>query len=252
MVLLELTGQKGGYTMNSIKFNDWQEMALKKDTETIIKKLDTQGPVVYSLCWEIVIAVGAIIVDHFFDTESVDTRVWILCVVLAVLPPLGIIIFKLTNWVILVQRVRLGNYGTKRFVDIFDNQICYWVMMCNSYSRILASVPSENREERVFLYQEGCYYNNKSIQALNKMAPVMDKVFSPDSGKVIENNLVAVYRLLSIIKMMKQYQMDLDCNVEDIKSDRSIKEQMEINTVLQKQFERFVDDMNQVFNTSFA
>lgn len=28
--------------MKSIKFNDWQEMALKKDTETIIKKLNKQ------------------------------------------------------------------------------------------------------------------------------------------------------------------------------------------------------------------
>lgn len=238
--------------MNNIKFNDWQEMALKKDTETIIKKLDTQEPVVYSLCWEIVLAVGAIIVDHFFDTDSVNTWVWILCVVLAVLPPLVIIIIKLANWIILVRRVSLGNYGTRRFVDIFDNQICYWVMMCNSYSRILSSIPAQNTEERIFLYQEGCYYNNKSIQALNKMAPVMDKVFSSNSEKVVEDNLVAVYRLLSILQMMKQYQIDLDSSVEDMKSDRSIKEQMEINNVLQEQFTRFVNDMNQVFNTSFA
>lgn len=238
--------------MNSIKFNDWQEMALKKDTEAIIKKLNTQEPFVYSLCWEIVLAVGAIIVDHFFDTESVDIRVWIFCVVLAVLPPLGIIIVKLVNWIILVRRVSLGNYGVRRFVDIFDNQICYWVMMCNSYSRILSSIPAQKKEERVFLYQEGCYYNNKSIQALNKMAPVMDKVFSTNSDQIVKDNLVAVYRLLSILQMMKQHQMDLDSSVEDIESDRSIKEQMEINKVLQEQFVRFVNDMNKLFNTSFA
>ena len=85
--------------MNSIKFNDWQEMALKKDTETIIKKLNSHEPIFFSLCWEIVIAVGAIIVDHLFDTSEVNMWVWLICATLAVIPPTIIIVVKSVQYI---------------------------------------------------------------------------------------------------------------------------------------------------------
>ena len=235
--------------MNNIKFNDWQEMALKKDTEAIIKKLSSQEPIFFSLCWEIVLAIGAIIVDHLFDTEAVSVHVWIICVVLAVLPPLVILVVKITKWVIVIRQVQAGKYNVRSFVDTFDNQICYWVMMSNSYSRILSDSASRQKTERIFLYQEGSYYNNKSIQALYSMKPVIDKVFSNDSKTIIENNIVAVYRLLNILEMIHQHQATLDKCIEDIKSDDLIVEQQRINSAVQERITQFIDDINAVFGT---
>ena len=56
--------------MKKVNFSDWQEMALKKDIEQIKKKLTSQEPILFSLCWELVLALGSIITDHLFDTES--------------------------------------------------------------------------------------------------------------------------------------------------------------------------------------
>lgn len=56
--------------MKNIKFNDWQEMALKKDMETIIKKLNKQEFTTLTLCWESILAFGAIIADHLFDIHN--------------------------------------------------------------------------------------------------------------------------------------------------------------------------------------
>lgn len=239
--------------MKNIKFNEWQEMALKKDMETIIKKLNTQEPIIYSLCWEIVLALGVIIVDRLFDTESLNVCLWVSVVILAVLPPIAIIIYKMYKWISAINRVNVGKYDVKNMVDIFDNQVCYWVMMCNSYCNLLSDLKDKDKKnEKVFLYQEGCYYSNKSMQALYRMKPIVDKVFSNEKEKIIKNKNIAVYRLLSLLEMMNQYQLDLDGCVEDIKDDFVIREQAEINETYQTQICQFVDDVNTQFSKQFV
>lgn len=238
--------------MKNIKFNEWQEMALKKDMETIIKKLNDQEPIIYSLCWEIALALGTIIIDHLFDTESFNICWWVSVVILAVIPPIAIIIYKMYKWISALNRVKAGKYDVKNMVDIFDNQICYWVMMYNSYCNLLSDmINMDKKNEKVFLYQEGCYYNNKSMQMLYHMKPIIDKVFSNEKEKIIKNNNVAVYRLLSLLEMMNQYQLDLDGCVEDIKDDFVIREQAEINKTYQEQICQFINDVNTQFSKQF-
>lgn len=234
--------------MHSIKFNDWQEMALKKDTEAILKKLNSHEPIFFSLCWEIAIAIGAVIVDHLFDTEKVDEYVWIICIFLAVLPPLVIVGYKIVRWIIAVKQVQAGKYDIGSFVDTFDNQICYWVMMSHSYSHLLLTGKSIKKSERVFLYQEGSYYNNKSVQALFSMKPVIDKVFSSDSSTVIDNHLVAVYRLWNIVELIQQNQETLDNCVMEINDDSKILEQQRINETIKNRLSLLIADAEKVFS----
>ena len=231
--------------MKNIKFNDWQEMALKKDMETIIKKLHTQEPIFFSLCWEIIIALGTIIVDHLFDTEK-NIILWVVVIVSAVLPPAVIIIYKTYKWLSSVKKVASGIYDIKDMVDTFDNQICYWVMTCNSYCNLLATMDKKN--EKIFLYQEGCYYNNKSMQTLYHMKPIIDKVFSDKKEKIIGDNIVAVYRLLSLLDMMNQNQVDLDNSIKNIKNDPVIQEQLIINETYQALLCQFIEDLNNQFS----
>lgn len=230
--------------MKNIKFNDWQEMALKKDMETIIKKLNKQEFSTLALCWEFVLAFGSIIVDHLFDIRN---KIWWVAVVILALIPLIILIGKNMHELIsALKRVKSGRYNVKGMVDIFDNQICYWVMMCNSYCNLLIDMKKKN--EKIFLYQEGCYYNNKSIQALYHMKPIIHKVFSNENKEIMENSNVAVYRLSSLLEMMNQYQSDLDCYVKDLKNDPVIEGQMAINEEYKKQIKQFIKDVNKQFN----
>lgn len=232
--------------MEDIKFNEWQEMALKKDMESIIKKLDMQEPIILSLCWEVVLAVGTIIVDHLFDIQNIDIMLWIFVVILAVLPPIIIIFQKFVRWGLSIKKVLSGKYEVRDLVDTFDNQICYWVMMCNSYNNLLSKVSEKNK--KIFLYQEGCYYNNKSMQALFHMNPVIDKVFSNDSKDVIEKNIVDIYRLLSLLEMMNNNQLELDKQIKAMKDDLIVKEQVSINQVYQKRIYEFVKSINKLFS----
>lgn len=229
--------------MKNIKFNDWQEMALKKDTETIIKKLNKPEFSTLALCWEFFLVLIASIADHLID---INDKMWAAMIIILGMIPLIFFVAKNMHWLVsALKRVKSGKYDIKGMVDTFDNQICYWVMMCNSYCNLL-STNTENKNERIFLYQEGCYYNNKSIEALYRMKPVIDKVFSENS-QTVGNNNVAVYRLSSLLKMMNQHQLDLDCYIEDYKDDTAIKGQMKTNDEYKNRIIQFIDDVNKIF-----
>lgn len=112
--------------MKKVNFSDWQEMALKKDIEQIKKKLTSQEPILFSLCWELVLALGSIITDHLFDTESAPEWVWIIVIILAVTPAIVILGCMAAKWVYSILRVKKGILNVKDFVDVFDNEISYW------------------------------------------------------------------------------------------------------------------------------
>lgn len=172
-------------------------------------------------------------------------------IILGTMPLIFFVVKNMHEFVSALKRVKSGKYNVKGMIDIFDNQMCYWVMMCNSYCNLL-STNKDKKNERIFLYQEGCYYNNKSIQALYHMKPVIDKVFSNEDKQIIENNNVAVYRLLSLLEMMNQYQLDLNRYVEDLKDNSVIKGQMAINEEYKKEIVQLIDDVNSVFKEKFA
>ena len=237
--------------MNKIKFTDWQNMALKKDTETILKKLNSHEPIFFSLCWEIVIAIGVVIVDHLFDTEKVGPMIWIIVAGGALLPAIFILLYKLISWSSTIVRVKRGNYSIRDFINTFDNNICYFAMTSDSYCHLLDNLQTEGNQEKVFLYQEGCYYNNKAIQELYKMKPVISKVFSKDINKAAKKRLIALYRLESLLQIMRNNENKLNEKVNNF-SESAISSQKEMNIIYADMINSFINDLNQIFQTEIS
>lgn len=101
--------------MKRVNFSDWQEMALKKDIEQIKKKLTSQEPVLFSLCWELILALGSIIVDHLFDTERAPQWVWIAVLVSAVVPAILILGYKVLKWINSIRLVKKGKLNITQY-----------------------------------------------------------------------------------------------------------------------------------------
>lgn len=229
--------------MNRVNFSDWQEMALKKDIEQIKKKLTSQEPVLFSLCWELVLALGSIIADHLFDTENAPEWIWFTVITLAVVPAAVILGVVAGKWICSIVSVKKGKFNVKDSVDIFDNQISYWVMLSNAYTDMLLEDINGTNSEKEFLYREGCYYNNKSMQAIYAMKSNFDKVFSMDPQKVKKDSLVDMERLFNILRVMKEQQARLDAAVSGISSE-GIKRQRELNEEYMDDLMKFVKDLN--------
>ncbi len=230
--------------MNRVNFSDWQEMALKKDIEQIKKKLTSQEPVLFSLCWELVLALGSIIADHLFDTENAPEWIWFTVIALAVIPAAVILGVVVGKWICSIVSVKKGKFNVKDSVDIFDNQISYWVMLSNAYTDMLLEDINGTNSEKEFLYREGCYYNNKSMQAIYAMKSNFDKIFSMDPQKVKKDSLVDMERLFNILRVMKEQQDRLDATVSEISSE-GIKRQRELNEKYMDDLMRFVKDLNE-------
>lgn len=230
--------------MNRVNFSDWQEMALKKDIEQIKKKLTSQEPVLFSLCWELVLALGSIIADHLFDTENAPEWIWLTVIALAVIPAAVILGVVAGKWICSIVSVKKGKFNVKDSVDIFDNQISYWVMLSNAYTDMLLEDINGSNLEKEFLYREGCYYNNKSMQAIYAMKSNFDKIFSMDPQKVKKDSLVDMERLFNILRVMKEQQDRLDAAVSEISSE-GIKRQCELNEKYMDDLMRFVKDLNE-------
>lgn len=230
--------------MNRVNFSDWQEMALKKDIEQIKKKLTSQEPVLFSLCWELVLALGSIIADHLFDTENAPEWIWFTVIALAVIPAAVILGVVAGKWICSIVSVKKGKFNVKDSVDIFDNQISYWVMLSNAYTDMLLEDINGSNSEKEFLYREGCYYNNKSMQAIYAMKSNFDKIFSMDPQKVKEDSLVDMERLFNILRVMKEQQDRLDATISEISSE-GIKRQRELNEKYMDDLMKFVKDLNE-------
>lgn len=229
--------------MKRVNFSDWQEMALKKDIEQIKKKLTSQEPILFSLCWELVLALGSIITDHLFDTESAPEWVWIIVIILAVTPAIVILGCMAAKWVHSILRVKKGILNVKDFVDVFDNEISYWVMLSNAYTDMLTEDTNAGSSEKEFLYREGCYYNNKSMHALYAMKSNFDKVFSYNLDEVRKNNLVDMERLFNLLSVMNEQQIRLDTAVHGINSN-GIERQRELNKGYLQELKAFLTDLN--------
>lgn len=229
--------------MKKVNFSDWQEMALKKDIEQIKKKLTSQEPILFSLCWELVLALGSIITDHLFDTESAPEWVWIIVIILAVTPAIVILGCMAAKWVYSILRVKKGILNVKDFVDVFDNEISYWVMLSNAYTDMLTEDTNAGNSEKEFLYREGCYYNNKSMHALYAMKSNFDKVFSYNLDEVRKKNLVDMERLFNLLSVMNEQQIRLDTAVHGINSN-GIERQRELNKGYLQELKAFLTDLN--------
>lgn len=216
----------------------------KKDIEQIKKKLTSQEPVLFSLCWELVLALGSIIADHLFDTENAPEWIWFTVIALAVIPAAVILGVVVGKWICSIVSVKKGKFNVKDSVDIFDNQISYWVMLSNAYTDMLLEDINGTNSEKEFLYREGCYYNNKSMQAIYAMKSNFDKIFSMDPQKVKKDSLVDMERLFNILRVMKEQQDRLDATVSEISSE-GIKRQRELNEKYMDDLMKFVKDLNE-------
>ena len=103
----------------------------------------------------------------------------------------------------------------------------------------------------MFLFQEGSYYNNRSIQELCKMLPVISKVFTEDQDTVIKGNLVSLSRLISMLEMMKECQFKLDEIIADQKESTLVQDQVKLNNKFHGRITSFISEMNEIFNKKY-
>ncbi len=233
------------------KVNEWQELSLKKDIEKIRKSIVDNQSVHHTIVLDLLVAVIAILVDKLLSPNDTE-RVWLFWV-------LGIICLIPSVWVlgrhiyltIQKRQKKYTSYSTSDLIDSFDNEICYYVMMAETYSQMLNDLiahDEHNKNVATFYYIESWYYVNKAKYKLYSMLYKTDSVFSSDIDTTVKKNLISISRLVNIVLIMEDIRTFCNKHIQDEKftiSDLSISD---ANLKYDSYYQDFIKEINENFD----
>lgn len=215
---------KGGTNLNNlIKFNEWQEMSLKKDVESIVQILKRKNQVDVLVFIEIGIALVAFILDN---GDLLTRNGWLegILIALAVIPFLVFLYLTLRRLSNNYKEITDLSFAKNELVDDFDNKVCYWVMIAVSFCDLLEEKNGMNGNTTVdesipFLFQETNFYVNKSIEKFHEFQPVAKVIFKNGSSRSKQINSYRLETVVQILNQVRKRSYNVINNMESKLSD---------------------------------
>lgn len=202
---------------------DWQAFSLRKDIEKIANHVSNHKGFQLSAFAEVMLVVfGTALSNIFSETEYIRIT-WI--VILSVSFFLIVIPFILWGCRIIRQHKEGNNLlSAKEAIDCFDNEICYYVMMAESYlnmyrDRAIEKCSDEDFRTEVlrFYYIETSFYLNKAIMGLQPISNMAQRVFTDQEDGVIVKRKIAKVRFDNVCNMIgslyaqiKEFEPNMD------------------------------------------
>lgn len=256
------------------KFNDWQDLSLKKDIERLLKQSAKSENTAWALSFDFAIAILVLCIDKLLDWQNsgssgnFDTIYWC-CVLFGFLPFILISITKLCKR---IARTTAGmrTFSAEALVDLFDNELCVYIMMAQSYINMYDQVGSalEDAQQqsdgnsgaiadqkvlqttdengRVFAYIEACFYINKVITGLTKMSFAAEKIFSYSYDELITEKRVSLDRLMNMVRLLSELMKRT--SVLKISRSNDVALTKTLNESSRKALQAFCQDMNNRLN----
>jgi len=235
--------------MEPIKFNEWAELGLKKDIESIKRKMGTREPLMVSIFFELIMAIVSVLLTQLFSNSNVPTYAWVVIGVIAGLPVLGLGIYYVTIIVKKMRRIKKYKYDIKAQVDCFDNSISYWVMMGCSFLDILDGSDKLSKQEKNFYIQEINYYVNRSIFHLYEMSPIVTHIFGTNPVDAERKSKISTWRLRIVLELLKKLREDSIKHLHTIEDNEDlIKQQEKLILYYDSSMENFLMYMKNVKN----
>ena len=230
---------------------EWQSFSLKKDIEVISKKIKNSNAIQLSFFTEISLVVfGAAFANIFSHSENI-TKFWIVISVLSFIPALFLIGKALYQKHI---EKRPGNdmVKPKDFIDSFDNSICYYVLMSESYYSMLIDITqginNVSTDVQRFYYIEASYYMNKAIAELSPISKIADKVLTRDTNNIVEKRFISIARyhnLKNLLESIYSYLKNQQSIIESLKEGHII---IQTNEEYSQQLEIIDQTISKTFN----
>ena len=211
---------------------DWQTFSQKKNIEEIARNTKDKNDIQLTAVIEIFMTIASIVADNVLS-GVLHSFVWGLILFLSVIP----IILLLSKYVMRFwKKCQPGSDipNSKDMIDLFDNDICYYALMAESYSDKLCTT-EEKREVKtqieVFCFIEACYYVNKAVYELSRTANSFPAIYSDDVDGLYNDRTISITRLLNVFKI-------LDTVIEKIEKRFWLISELDTNANFKKLFER--------------
>lgn len=207
--------------------------------------------ITYAFIFDIAIAVIAIVIDEFLSPADESNRTWLFWAlfVMSLVPFVVILLIAIRDQI----RKRNGAYNVysvSELIDSFDNDICYYVMMADTYNQMLNdSIKQGDNNVAVFYYIETWYYVNKAKSKMHKMLYKTKQIFTKEPNDVLQRNMISISRLVNIIMIIEDIRVSSNKFIDNkslVLTDKSI---VEINGEYDKSYRNFISKINENFNS---
>lgn len=184
---------------------DWQSFSMKKDIEKIRKSLQITKTVQLSILGEIALVVLSAALSNLFVTPESLRKFWVVVIICSLIPlvaPLGLWLYKKHE----NQRPGSNLIKPRDFIDVFDNEICYFILIAESYYSMLVETITEvdiHTEVKRFYFIEASYYANKAVSSLGPIAHIAKEVLTLRKDDVVEKRLISIARYNNVVTLLE-------------------------------------------------
>lgn len=188
---------------------DWQTFSQKKDIEEIVNNTKEKNNIQVTAVIEIAMWVSSIVAENLFKNNTPEF-VWILILIVSIAPLIWLA-YKYIKRFVKKNKVGSDIPDLMSMVNLFDNDICYYALMAESYSDKLKEIDTENITEiDKFYFIETCFYINKTIYNLSITANSKDNLYSSDVEDLYINRKISKTRLKNIFNIVDNVLLNIE------------------------------------------
>ncbi len=231
------------------KVNEWQEFSLKKDIESIKKNMVFCSNFNTVVSFDLTIALLILILEQTILTPWNKNYICSFLLIIAVVPVAQYAYNGIKNW---IMRTSLTHkvMSRKDLIDSFDNEICYFVMMADSYHQMLNDTLTSDGNENIseFYCIETWYYINKAKQKLYSMMYQVNYVFTKSASELACGEGVSLYRLKNIVMIIRDIETSINTLIQKQKIIITDPVTIDSNAHYESNYKAFLSEVENNFN----
>lgn len=234
--------------MKNYHANGWQDFSEKKDIEKIVRNTSQAKIINTGIMLDLFLLLLGIIIEQSVPVGEWAKKIYLfILIAIAAFSLCAVWVKQLCRYV--SEHIKGKDIRTKKFIDIFDNEICYYVMMSKSFQDLLINCNGpEDLNKKVFYYTEMSFYRNKAIRKLYRMIQVLQMVFETDIGKIRVYRRVSVFRLENILRLIEEINECISVQETSIQTYHSKDILIQENKERLNNFNQFKKECKNVFN----
>lgn len=195
---------------------DWQSFSQKKNIEEIVKNTKEKKDIQLTAVIEIAMAVSSIVAENLF-TNNLPKLIWVIIFVISIIPLIWLGYKYLKRF---IDKNKIGSDipDLNSMISLFDNDICYYALMAESYLEKLKEIDRNNVTDiDKFYFIETCFYVNKTIYNLSVTTNSIDNLFSDDIEELYNDRKISITRLKNIFEIIDNVLLKIEIYAEIIK-----------------------------------
>lgn len=216
---------------------DWQSFSQKKDIEEIVKNTKDRNIIQFISTVEICLAIFSLLANSLFK-DAVPRWFSVTVIIISILALFFPFYPSISRY---IKRNLPGgdSPNAKSMVDLFDNDICYYVLMAESYSDKIGKIDKSNvTNVDQFYFIETCFYINKAIYDLS-LTSNCPNLYSVQVEDLFLNKRISYTRLKNIFNILDNCIKQINC-YKDIISEIDIdKNYIELCEKYKTEYDRF-------------